>query len=817
MNNQQLRFIVRTTISFILLLFLSLSSFADPPSRVARISYLYGSVSFSPAGSDQNNWVNATLNRPFVPGDYLWAGDNARAEMQLDTARLRMGSQTNIDMVNLDNKLAQFQLLEGTLCLHVKAVSENPSTYEIDTPNLAFSVNQPGTYRINVNSNSTTVMVYGGSADVYGDNNAYEIAANESYQFDGTDLNQIQHTNVAMNDLNNDFDQWCLASPTPPSSSIYASQKIVGVEDLPQYGTWRSDQKYGNIWVPNDVPDGWAPYRVGHWEWIAPWGWTWIDDEPWGFAPFHYGRWVLIYEEWAWVPGPIYVEPVYAPAFVVFVDFGGVSIGVYGSEFGDYVSWVPLGPGDVYIPPYEVTINYFNNINITNTTIINVNNINVYYNNPNVIYPYTYIEKAAALSTITKADFIKAQPVMKNLLPVSSVPVNIKPANIQEIKPTPASLVGRAKPTNIKPAPAVLNRPTIIKTLPTDLNIKNRLAPITPVTPSTPITPIQPINKPNKPIKPIQPKPQPKPIEPVVQPVKPIEPEKPIQPVVKPFQPVVEPIKPAPIKPIGPVKPVKPIKPVHPLEPSQPVSPIEPSPAPQPVAPIPKPTPVTPRPRPIKPIPEPITPVQPATPIQPSQLEPSEQIKSQPSTIQPLPKPIGPQPKESLRPIPAAPQSIEQQSQQLEQQAQPQRIVKEPQQLPLYQYQPEERRVTPREPEERIKPVESNGSEGRIVAPPPTSSPVIAPPPAAAPVIAPIEQAAPVVAPPQPAPVVVTPQQPPVPVIAPQAPPAPVVIAPQQPPAPVAAPPVVIKQEVTTIEKAPPGIVNRPEKPLKGE
>jgi len=39
-----------------------------------------------------------------------------------------------------------------------------------------------------------------------------------------------------------------------------------------------------------------------------------MDDAPWGFAPFHYGRWVYIETVWVWVPGPIVVRPVYAPA-----------------------------------------------------------------------------------------------------------------------------------------------------------------------------------------------------------------------------------------------------------------------------------------------------------------------------------------------------------------------------------------------------------------------------------------------------------------------------------------------------------------------
>ena len=40
---------------------------ADPPSRVARLGYMSGAVSFSPAGDD--DWVQATLNRPLTTGD----------------------------------------------------------------------------------------------------------------------------------------------------------------------------------------------------------------------------------------------------------------------------------------------------------------------------------------------------------------------------------------------------------------------------------------------------------------------------------------------------------------------------------------------------------------------------------------------------------------------------------------------------------------------------------------------------------------------------------------------------------------------------
>jgi hypothetical protein len=86
---------------------------------------------------------------------------------------------------------------------------------------------------------------------------------------------------------------------------------------------------------------GWAPYRYGHWVWVDPWGWTWIDDAPWGFAPFHYGRWAFAGGAgWVWVPGAMAARPVYSPALVAFVGVGGVGM----------AAWFPLGPGEVYRP-----------------------------------------------------------------------------------------------------------------------------------------------------------------------------------------------------------------------------------------------------------------------------------------------------------------------------------------------------------------------------------------------------------------------------------------------------------------------------------
>ena len=82
----------------------------------------------------------------------------------------------------------------------------------------------------------------------------------------------------------------------------YVSREMVGYEDLDDFGVWRPVPEYGVVWFPSSVPLGWAPYRFGHWIWVEPWGWTWVDDMPWGFAPFHYGRWAFVQGAWVWVP-----------------------------------------------------------------------------------------------------------------------------------------------------------------------------------------------------------------------------------------------------------------------------------------------------------------------------------------------------------------------------------------------------------------------------------------------------------------------------------------------------------------------------------
>jgi hypothetical protein len=325
-----------------------------------------GNVNFTPAG--ENDWVQAQLNRPVVTGDRLWTADGSRAELQVGSSTIRLDNGSNFDFLNLNDQIAQMELTSGSLNLDVYRLNAN-ETYEVDTPTIAFVANRVGDYRIDVDPTGgfTTVTARRGGGDVVGQGGKrVTIEEGQSLRFHDSSLNDYQTNRVAAQD---DFDYYCSRREERherAASRNYVSDRVVGYEDLDEYGTWEQAPAYGHVWYPSSVSVGWAPYHHGHWAWIDPWGWTWVDDAPWGYAPFHYGRWAYIDTRWGWVPGPIAVEPVYAPALVAFVGGGGFGLSV---SVGGPVGWFALGPGDVYFPGYGASSNYFSRVNVSNTYV----------------------------------------------------------------------------------------------------------------------------------------------------------------------------------------------------------------------------------------------------------------------------------------------------------------------------------------------------------------------------------------------------------------------------------------------------------------
>ncbi|HYM25129.1 MAG TPA: DUF6600 domain-containing protein [Vicinamibacterales bacterium] len=434
------------------------NALADPPARVARISFVAGSVSYRPGAVDE--WTDAPINYPLTIGDHVWTDRSARTELELGAATVRLGPYTDFSILNLDDRAAQLRVTQGTLAVRVYSADD---TVEIDTPNGAIALLQPGFYRVDVTDtgDATTVTVRRGDADVTTDAGAYEVRGNESVQLIGIDSVRAETVGAVRID---DFEDWCLTRDRRAENAAaarYVSPELIGYDDLDQYGAWREVGEYGQVWVPR-VRAEWVPYREGRWMWVDPWGWTWIDEEPWGFAPFHYGRWAHAEGVgWVWIPGARVERPVYAPALVAFVGGGSWSASLrFGSE---PVAWFPLGPHEVYVPAYRVSPVYVTAVNRPNVVVTNVTTINV----TNI----RYVNRAVpgAVTAVPRDTFVRAQPVARAAVAVPREAVQAAPvvAHTPPVQPDPrASRVGEAARRAPAPPAAAVNRPVVARTPP---------------------------------------------------------------------------------------------------------------------------------------------------------------------------------------------------------------------------------------------------------------------------------------------------------------------------------------------------------------
>lgn len=346
----------------------------DPPGRVARLSYIAGEVSFRAAGTD--DWVAATLNRPLTSGDELWADRNARAELDLGHAFVRLDSETHAAILTLTDDLVQIKLTGGLIQVSLRRLDEEDH-FEIDTPQAAISLLRTGEYRFGVNPDGgdTEAIVRAGEAEVSAPGQAFSVHAAQRALIGGAETITYQITPAPATDGLDMFAANRDRRADRAESLRYVSPYAIGWEDLDEYGSWMDAAPYGPVWYPRMVDVSWVPYRFGHWVWIEPWGWTWIDDAPWGFAPFHYGRWVRVSARWCWIPGPVRIRAVYAPALVVFAGGGPGFHYYFGIGAGLGVAWFPLGPHEVYVPPYRTSRVYITNINISHTVIADHGNI----------------------------------------------------------------------------------------------------------------------------------------------------------------------------------------------------------------------------------------------------------------------------------------------------------------------------------------------------------------------------------------------------------------------------------------------------------
>jgi hypothetical protein len=130
-------------------------------------------------------------------------------------------------------------------------------------------------------------------------------------------------------------------------------------DQLASYGDWVYSDRWGEVWVPGNVPDDFRPYDTkGYWADTDEYGLTWVSDYEWGDIPFHYGRWVNDLDDgWLWIPGY-----VWSPGWVVW------------RSNDQYTGWMPMPPDEAFLQGGN-----------DNGSI----GVSANYNNPNDYYGYS--------------------------------------------------------------------------------------------------------------------------------------------------------------------------------------------------------------------------------------------------------------------------------------------------------------------------------------------------------------------------------------------------------------------------------------------
>lgn len=336
---------------------------SEPPGRVGRLAFVDGTVSFH--DDEQTGWTKAVVNTPLTSGDAIWTEPNARSEVSVAGTRIRLDGSTELGLTQIDDREVRLELAQGRVDVKTFAM-ETAQPYLLVTPRGTITFQQQGDYYVEAGSTEdpTRLGVRSGAAQIQGlDGQTLAVRPGEVGEAlgDGATL-QLKTVRAA--------------APAPAPSWAARDKQVVydqqpqyvpagmtGYEDLNTHGTWVNDGSYGQVWVPRSTPAGWAPYRTGHWSYVKPWGWTWIDEQPWGFAPYHYGRWANSNNRWVWVPPQREQRPVYAPALVAFV--GGIELAAQLGNQGSSapVGWFPLGPREAYVPPYSNNRDYYQRIN----------------------------------------------------------------------------------------------------------------------------------------------------------------------------------------------------------------------------------------------------------------------------------------------------------------------------------------------------------------------------------------------------------------------------------------------------------------------
>ena len=412
---------------FFILLLLPTSSYAA--LDIMRVSLLEGEVQIYT--EETGEWVPASINMPIKEGDRIWAADRGRVELNFkDGTYLRLDQKSALDVLNAEKDSYQLHLSTGRLFANYKG--RDNALLQIDTPESSVRAYEKSKFRMDVfDSGRTEITNFRGTIQAESREGKTQVERGRTLYI--TERGDAEFGPLPPAD---DWEKWNrqrdtkLAEWKPPSKYLPEDLRTYS-RDFDENGRWVYVEDYGQVWTPNVVVSvGWAPYRLGRWAWIGG-DYTWVSYEPWGWAPYHYGRWAFVgHIGWCWVP-PVRGAVHWGPGYVGWV------------VTPTYVSWVPLGPREVY---YGRGHYGPHSVNITNVNVTNINVEKVVYKNVNVTNAVTVIHRDTFVTGKHVDVRVQENPFLREK-------VHVGRPNIQPERTSKMPVVREVPPDKRPPAP----------------------------------------------------------------------------------------------------------------------------------------------------------------------------------------------------------------------------------------------------------------------------------------------------------------------------------------------------------------------------
>lgn len=318
------------TITLLLLLALALT-----PGLAGAQEVLHGRVSYADEGAlvkgtEDEDWSYATTNALVLPGDVLWADEQATMEIEFSGGVfVRMADGSKLDVIAVPPETV---LRGDSGSFYIQRVSRSTGSVLFNTPIGGVEIAPDSQVRFDVLSEGpTTITVRWGQATIHADGGTSVVVhqGHRSY----IDPGYAPTAPLAFDrSEEDDFDSWnrerarllALGSESVPIPSTVEAPAPIGVSDLNGQGEWiYVDDNY--YWRPTVVTN-YVPYRNGYWSYVPSQGYVWIGDYSFAYVTSHYGRWSH-HNSHGWIWRYHYG---YSPAWVSSI------------RYGDYYVWSPV-------------------------------------------------------------------------------------------------------------------------------------------------------------------------------------------------------------------------------------------------------------------------------------------------------------------------------------------------------------------------------------------------------------------------------------------------------------------------------------------